>query len=111
MKVGTASIEGKTEFVIVGAVYLSGLEDLTSLNLEWCHISENALRQLSRLTKLSRLTLSGMGWVSTGCLQPLQLLEELTVLDLSSIDLSDKCLAPISSLTKLTVKFDGVASG
>ena len=85
----------------VGSEHLTGLTLLTSLRLEWSRTSEVTLKQITRLTKLTRLNICGMVWSSIDCLMPLKTHKALTSLDLSWIHLSDNTLSPISSLTNL----------
>ena len=85
-----------------GTKHISSLKNLTSLNLEWCHITELSIARLTGLTKLTRLNVRGLVHSCVYCLQPLTALKELTFLDLSWIHLKDDALRPISELTNLT---------
>jgi Leucine-rich repeat (LRR) protein len=92
------SLHGST-LTDAGLENLSTLTSLITLNLSGTNIT--GLTHLSSLTSLKTLILSGTEITDEG-LRPVSSLTSLTTLNLSGTQITDAGLAPISSLTLLT---------
>jgi len=92
----------KTQIDAAGVVALAKLTSLEDLDLSECvQISDDAMKPLSKLSKLKKLNLWRINLSDAG-IEPLQGMTSLESLNLDNTRLSDQGMAYLAGLTKLT---------